>query len=166
MISFKKEQLLQIQGRLPEQTIFIPIPFTDEDAYQQLVNQGLMPDSCASGSEVVFDCFDETTFTDQNCSPGFKQWLAQGMLTGEVFQSSWSREQLEMLASEQGFSMETYLNSPKIEQLYFSQEEKTYHACKHAQYVKFTRLKRAFLIKCKSFAKIIANHLHFLIGLW
>lgn len=168
MMAFKKEQLLRIQGKLPEQTVFIPIDVLTQDAYEAVVNHGFMvqeksfhclmgllmycrPEEveqlfsllsklCVSGSEVVFDCFDETTFSDQNSTPGFKQWLAQGKLTGEVFQSLWSKKQLERLALEQGFSMKTYLDPSKIEQLYFSQGENAYHACEHVQYVKFMKL--------------------------
>lgn len=165
--AFKKEQIMRVNGTLPERTAFVPVDLSVDDVSAALAAAGFSAGSpcfvsmlglvmyldeaeigtllgclsraCASGSEIVFDCFNEEALDPSKCSPSFRAMLAQAELTGERYRSSFSEGALRDIARSRGFSVKEYLGQPAIDAMFFAGRGDAYRACDHVSFVRLVR---------------------------
>jgi methyltransferase (TIGR00027 family) len=160
---FKKAQLVRMNGLLPEDTCFISADLSTSDAFDVLSAAGFSPKAtsfismlglmmyldevaisalleslslaCAPGSEIVFDCFDETALDPEKCSPAFRAMFEQSAYTGERYKSSFSESGIRRLAQAHGFSVAEYIGPDEIGERYFAGRTDAYRPCEHVTFV-------------------------------
>jgi methyltransferase (TIGR00027 family) len=166
---FKKKQIIRINGTLPSDTECISADLSLEKLSAALQRssfdrnvpaffsaQGLLmylaPEEIANlfceiasvsmpGSLVSFDYFDEETHNPEKSSEAFRAWLDQGKLTGELFKSCFSIDELRGIADTNGFRIEEHLEPEDIQKRFFENHPDGYSACEHVHFMTLEKTK-------------------------
>ncbi len=165
---FKKEQLYRISKGLPKNTEFICADLTTNTLKQVMIESSFernkcvfisalglimyldlsslnelfesISQICSSGSRIVFDYFDNTTFDESRSSDSFRKWINQAKFTGEQFKSCLSYNDLVSITNKYNFSIKAHLSPDEIQKKIFLENKTQYEACEHVHLITLEKL--------------------------
>lgn len=144
---FKKQRLKDAHLPIPSNLHFVPMDFTNDFSYQELVNAGfknqktffsllgvsyyltqeeisrlvnVLFDKVPTGSSIVFDYADERLFEEKGLSNRVENMVKMASASGEPMKSCFSYQEIEKMLEKSGLLIYEHLSPTQIDELFFS----------------------------------------------